>query len=454
MNPKTSAALIKLFLITVKRIAMLQGSIFLAAFLLFSTACSSQRNLQQIEDRMYDVATLSGNGFSGILIYDPSEQQIIFEHNADRYFIPASNIKLLTFYTGLKMLGDSVPGLYYSVNNDSLVFWGSGDPSFLQRDFSYSPTLSFLKDREEKLFYTTPDFEESGLGSGWAWDDYNSAYSAERASFPVFGNVVTFNRKPFVPIPIAHPVFFQSQVFPDSSAVQFSGIKREPDRNTFTYSTHGRREQQIPFRYSHELAVELLEDTLQKEITILRDFPKRRRNINVLHSIPADSLYKKMLQDSDNFIAEQILLLSAGSISDSLSTSIAIDYMKENHLEDLPHELKWVDGSGLSRYNLVTPRSLVVLLEKIYQEIPEERLFSLMAVGGVSGTIKNLYRARTPYIFAKTGSLGNVHNLSGYMLSATGKVLIFSYMNNNYMIPTSQIKEHMEALLRNIHLTH
>src|SRR5690606_39863376 len=89
-------------------------------------------------------------------------------------------------------------------------------------------------------------------------------------------------------------------------------------------------------------------------------------------------LYKVMMQDSDNFIAEQLLLSCAGVLSDTLAPEIAIDYMKANFLSDLPDEPIWIDGSGLSRYNLFTPRSIVMLWDKILESVPRQRLFRLL----------------------------------------------------------------------------
>lgn len=422
----------------------------LLSTLLLLVACGTNRKVGQPRDLQF---AGYGSGFTGILIYDPTEQKVIYEHNADSYFTPASNIKLLTFYTGLKMLGDSVPALEYKTSNDSLIFWGTGDPTLLRKDFAYSPTLSFLKGSKETLYYAVPDFDEPRFAPGWAWDDYNSAYSAERSSFPIYGNVVSFTPDPRFSYPSTHPAFFQSFTSFDASEGKTSGITRNPDANIFTYNTAGteNREQQVPFRHSHELAVALLQDTLKREVNLVTGLPKKRSDYETLYSVPTDSLFKVMLQESDNFIAEQILLLSSSTISDSLQSSGAIKYMKEHYLNDLPYEIRWVDGSGLSRYNLITPRTLVTLLDEIFKEVPEQRLFHLLPAGGVSGTLKNSYHAETPYIFAKTGTLGNVHNLSGYLRTREGKILIFSYMNNNYMIPTSQVKKQMEALLKSVH---
>ncbi|MEQ9412878.1 MAG: D-alanyl-D-alanine carboxypeptidase, partial [Cyclobacteriaceae bacterium] len=134
-----------------------------------------------------------------------------------------------------------------------------------------------------------------------------------------------------------------------------------------------------------------------------------------------------------------------------LKTDIAIEYVKSKFLFDLPDEPQWVDGSGLSRYNLFTPRSIVKLWEKILVLVPQERLFQLLAIGGEAGTIKNYYKATPAYIYGKTGTLSNNHCLSGYLITKKGKLLIFSFMNNNYTASSNDIKKDMESVLLEIH---
>ena len=415
---------------------------------LFLASCSTTNQI----NTTFNKAEAFKQGFSGLVVFDPEENKMIYERYSNKYFTPASNIKLLTFYAGLKILGDSIPALKYVVKNDSLIFWGTGDPSFLYPDLPESMVYQFLKNRKEKLYYLPPVFTEAHFGPGWAWDDYNSYYSVERSAFPIYGNYVKFDFLPGLGTPNSSPSFFEDNLVIEPDASQ--EIIRDPAANIFRHKTFIENKgfsQIVPFIYSPELFVKLMADTLKKPVEIIRQKTEGFSEIKTIYSLPADSLYKTMLQQSDNFIAEQILFMVSGKISDSLKTNLAIDHIKDNFLKDLPNEPFWVDGSGLSRYNLVTPRSMVKLLEKISREVPQKRLFKLLATGGKSGTIRNSYVAEEPYIFAKTGSLRNNHNLSGYLKARSGKVLIFSFMNNNYTVPSSEIKKQMELILRKIY---
>lgn len=423
------------------------------------TSCSTTKKISKKIDHSFETSEAFRQGFSGLIVYDPASGEVLYEHNSKKYFTPASNTKLLTFYTGLKVLGDSVPGLRYAVQNDSLVFRGTGDPSFLHEEFPYSQAFQFLKDREEELFFAPPKYTEDHFGPGWAWGDYNWYYSVERGAFPMYGNYVDFTFLPSDSVPRVYPPYFQDKVIIENDLHKTrSGATRDLSENIFTLNHkpgNPEREQAVPFKYSSELVVELLSDTLDRNVKLLKEVPPSFNDFQTVYSLPTDSLYKRMLQVSDNFIAEQILLLSANKISDTLKTSIAIDYMKSAYFKDLPDKPQWVDGSGLSRYNLFTPRTVVKILEKIQQEVPQARLFNLMAAGGESGTIKNLYKGEEePYVFAKTGTLNNNHSLSGFIKTKSDRILIFSFMNSNYTVPTSMIKEEMGKILREIYLNY
>jgi D-alanyl-D-alanine carboxypeptidase/D-alanyl-D-alanine-endopeptidase (penicillin-binding protein 4) len=438
-----------------KRLFQPPAYIFIISILLVFNSCSATKKLSKNFDDSFENSEAFKKGIVGFIVYDPEFGKVLYEHNSEKNFTPASNTKLFTFYTGLKILGDSVPAIKYGIHNDSLVFKGTGDPTFLHHKFSDSKVLEFFDKRKEKLLYVLPNFTEEFFGPGWAWDDYKWYYAVERGDFPIYGNFVKFTFEPGNSIPNVEPSFFNKFIEIDSTyAGKTSLAIRNFYGNKFV-SQHSLesigRVQEVPFKYSPELAVDLLSDTLNKPVKIIKKVPKHFLPLKTLYSIPTDSLYKRMLQESDNFFAEQILLMSAEKISDTLKTQIAIDYMIKEHLKVLPDEIKWVDGSGLSVYNLFTPRTMVKLLELISEEVPRERLFKLLPVGGQSGTLKNFYKAETPYIFAKTGTLSNTHTLSGFLKTKKGKILIFSFMNDNYTIPTSRLKQEMERMLKNIH---
>ena len=113
---------------------------------------------------MIDTSQVFSANLTGFALYDPETNEMIHSQNGDRYFTPASNTKLFTFYTGLKLLPDSLKGLEYEVRGDSLIFWGTGDPSFLHPDFGNDKVYEFLKNREEKLFYSDSNFDDELLG--------------------------------------------------------------------------------------------------------------------------------------------------------------------------------------------------------------------------------------------------------------------------------------------------
>lgn len=415
--------------------------------LLFLGSCSPARQLQKELKRDFKSSEVFKNSFSGFAIYDPQENKMLFSHNAEKYFVPASNMKLFTFYTAQKMLGDSVPGIFYSIKNDSLIFSGTGDPTLLNPDLPNSPVFEFLKHTEKDLYFQPAIATEAALGPGWAWDDYNYSFSAERSQFPIFGNLAVFKfseeGKLLKVIPEA---FRDSIVFSEDPAAP--RLRRAIDRNIFYVTEKPKKDslQKVPFRTSTELAVHLLADSLHRKIEIL---PKAHKfqPTGLLYSVPADTLYKKMLQDSDNFIAEQLLLLASRTISDTLSSKAAIEVSKMTFLKDLPNEPRWVDASGLSRYNLGTPKSFVFLLERMKDEIGTEKMFRLLPAGGQSGTLKNMFTGSEPYVYAKSGSMSSIYNLSGYLVTKSGKILIFSFMNNNFYGSSSVLKTEIKRIL-------
>jgi D-alanyl-D-alanine carboxypeptidase/D-alanyl-D-alanine-endopeptidase (penicillin-binding protein 4) len=126
-----------------------------------------------------------------------------------------------------------------------------------------------------------------------------------------------------------------------------------------------------------------------------------------------------------------------------------INQLLNKELAGLPQRPHWVDGSGLSRYNLFTPRDMVWILDQLKNEFGLDRMERLLPTGG-NGTLRNYYKQDSGYIFAKTGSLSDVVALSGYLLTKKKRLLIFSILVNNFLGKGSELRREIEQFLHGI----
>lgn len=430
------------------------ASKYLAVFgLIFLMSCSTERQVSKSLKKVFTLSEVLKQYYVGFALYDMSAKKMLFEQHADQYFTPASNTKLFTFYAGLKMISDSIPSLRYIEEGDSLIFWGTGDPSFLQSKLKGTKAADFLRLSNKKLFYAPGRYTGHFYGSGWQWDDYNDYYQAEINELPIMDNLVS------VTIRNGKPVISPG-VFKDCFAVDSLSKKNDfiVDRNfidnQFKYPDISPKEgyrQQIPYKVSLPTTLSLLSDTLHKQVTVINR--KMPVNAKTIYNLKRDSVLKELMLPSDNFIAEQLLLVYGNQLGEELNTDKVINHVLKNYLSELPDKPIWVDGSGLSRYNLFTPRDMVKVLELIYTEINNpERLYDLLPAGGKSGTLRNAYpKTNQPFVFGKTGSLSGVHNQSGYVLTKSGKTYIFSFMNNNFVVPTTEVRKEMARIMTYIH---
>lgn len=417
-------------------------------------ACAPNRMIRNKVQKEFKNSSIIKQYQVGFALYDQEKKEMIFEKDAAKYFTPASNTKLYTFYAGLKIIPDSIPSLRYIEKQDSLIFWGTGDPSFLQSQLKGTKAFNFLKQTNKKLFFASGRYTGDFYGSGWQWDDYNDYYQPEINELPLMDNVVLVSAVKEGVMQISPQTFNACFVKDSTEKTKPFKVVRDFNVNTFHYPQSvipAKYAQQIPYKTSLATTMSLLADTLHKNVGLVS--MKMPANAKTIYNLKSDSVFKQMLLPSDNFIAEQLLLVYADKLGEEMNTAKIINRINTQYLSTLPDKPKWVDGSGLSRGNLFTPRDMVALLELIYKEVNnQERLFSLLPAGGKTGTLKNAYpKTDHPFVFGKTGSLTGNHSQSGYVVTKKGRTLIFSFMNNNFVLPTADVRKEMVRIMTYIH---
>jgi D-alanyl-D-alanine carboxypeptidase/D-alanyl-D-alanine-endopeptidase (penicillin-binding protein 4) len=397
--------------------------------------------------------------FTGFSLLDAVSGEILADVNGARYFTPASNTKVLTLYASLSLLGDSLPGLELrpealDASRTVMLVRPTGDPTFLHPDFAaWQAPFDFLKKQPGPIWVCPIQPALDRFGPGWAWDDYPYDFQAERSQFPMYGNAVRLRLR--AGQADVSPRFFQDHFEAQENAVPGAGIARQEFDNQWfvSKSAPSDGDRLLPFtRVDRGL---LLSDTLGRLAEYVEGYglensvgPWRR-----IPSAPVDTVLRLMMQQSDNFLAEQLLLTAAKKKTGRFDQDSLIRWLLDSSaLRQLPQRPKWVDGSGLSRYNLVTPQAMTGILRLLWQQQPRQRLFGLFPAGGQSGTIAGWYPGPSgkPYVFAKTGSMGGVHCLSGYLVAKSGKVLIFSFMHNNFVGSSRAWKLEMQRVLEQL----
>jgi serine-type D-Ala-D-Ala carboxypeptidase/endopeptidase (penicillin-binding protein 4) len=429
----------------------------LLALLLFLGACSGTRALDKKYSRTTRKAVKESPVFSrsqtGFVLLDPANGKVLCNVNGDKYFTPASNTKILTLYASLVLLGDSIPRLRYGFTpNRQLLVQGTGDPSWLNPLFNaWQPVSAFFQEPKAVLTRLPGAATLPRWGAGWCWDDFSEDYSLEISDLPLYGHLRSLTRKygrwqPYTAVP---PL--------PQGVLKVSADVQSPQRDALSDTIftparlplEGEETVQIPVFQPRKQVTRWLRDSLH--------WPVQERDSTLVlrgkwYVTPVDTVYRRMMHESDNFVAEQLLVLCAGEKFDTLSTSKLLRWAKDSLLAFLPQPLRWVDGSGLSRYNQNTPMNFALILQKLWQKIPEKRLFDLFPAGGRSGTIARWCAGKNgqPYVFAKTGSMSGVLCMSGYVVTRHGRTLVFSFMHNQFLGSNKDWRMEMQQLLEQI----
>lgn len=435
-----------------------------AVILMLCMSCATQKRSARPDDDplgRFVTDSVFNEAHLGASIYDPATSRFVYDYQGTKFFVPASNTKILTCYAAMKYLKHILPGIKYYENDTAMYLIPTGDPTLLHRDYPDQPVIKFLQQQQKKLFITDLIFKDEPLGSGWSWDDYNDDYMVERNALPVYGNTIKWmqqkvqgqaaNPQESVSVFSDPEISWKLRFEPNSDKKEFH-VQRERMQNVFhvTEGDEDHAQEEVPFVVDGiRSALELLPDTIGKEITMADHFRMNDPMSKVVWSQPVDSVLRPMMYRSDNFFAEQLLEMVSAERTGVMSDKLVIDTLLKTDLAGLPQKPVWVDGSGMSRYNLFSPHIFVSVLDKMQNEFGIERIKAIFPAGD-SGTLKGYYRDASSYVYAKTGSMSGVLALSGFLYTRKNRLLIFSILVNNYKESSRPIRRRIEKFINEV----
>lgn len=454
-----------------------------------SISTGSRAELRAFIDSMADAPEFS-NAHWGILIVDPARHDTLYSRNAGKLFMPASNMKIPTSATALTQLGPdyrfrttfAARGTIANgtLDGDLLVI-GRGDPSVSDH---------MLKDAMIPLRLIADSIAARGItritgrvlpygdafpgdvfGYGWTYADFEDSYSApidellfnegfstalvrgaaqpgtpatitpSPARFPFRGSVMTVERRPGDSTRTTHvrtrkdsttwQEIFSGQIgVNDTTTVEVT--HHDPDQAYVTAFTEALVSRGIAVGGSAEASTGPI-DTLA-----------------TLSSPPLSEILKALMKPSQNQIAEMLFRTIAlekygAGRPDSAAAAVRAQLAQWG----VPaNEAVIRDGSGLSRYDYITPRTIVRIFDAMRGSPNFQVYYDALPIAGVDGTIRNRMKG-TPAennVHAKTGSVALSRSLSGYVTTADGHMLIFSFLSNNWTVPTRAVERVQDAI--------
>ncbi|HYH15527.1 MAG TPA: D-alanyl-D-alanine carboxypeptidase, partial [Flavisolibacter sp.] len=299
----------------------MKRNLLFLAILAVCYSCSPTQQIRRTAEKGLLQSEPLQTAHIGISIFDPGANKYLYNYQGDKYFVPASNTKIPTCYAAMKYLGDSLVGLRYTVSGSTITIEPSGDPTFLHSDFKVHRAYQLLQ-QYENISIQKPLFEDEFIGSGWSWNDFKEAYMAQRSNLPIYGNTVRLSWKGAQQVQVAPSYFATSLEVGEPLTTGFT-IEKPWEENRFIALAGSSKNAEVPFRPTIGTIQTLLADTLKRKVEM--DVFSTKRPANVVYSQPTDSLLKPMMHRSDNFFAEQSLLMAGNEFLGVMSDNKIID---------------------------------------------------------------------------------------------------------------------------------
>ena len=434
-----------------------------------------------------------GRGSIGVKITSLTSGKVIFENDAEKYFMPASNMKNFTVAAALERLGPDhrfVTSVYVPampsdgvVSGDLRVF-GRGDVSMSTRFSGAQDPMSSLDALVEKIVAAgvkeikgsivgdDSHFRGFAIPGGWEWDDLQWSYGAEVSGLPLNDSVVTLSVTPgpagygctvkFVPFNTVMRVMNQCTTT-SSASPRTLKIHKRLDQNlieitgSLPVGNSGFSGQVSVSRPAEMFASLLRQRLIEKGVKVTGGHRYEKRldgslpsgvELVKVESLPLSAIAAQTMKPSQNMYTETLLwtlgelernaTVAPGggtTVSTADSAELGIASVKKflTGIGVAPDGIIQYDGSGLSRHNLITPSAVVQLYTYMARQSRYSQAWrDSLTIGGIDGTLRNRFRGTRANnnVRGKTGTIDQVSALSGYVRTAAGEELVFSMVVN------------------------
>ncbi len=406
----------------------------------------------------------------GIEIVETKDKKVLYSNNAEKLFVPASGAKIIISLAALSLLKPEYrfkTEIFFDSKN--LYIKGYGDPSLQTQDLQEIADKIIEKGikRIENIICDDSYFDQQEIGEGWVEEPEAFGFNARISALSLNNNCVRIFIKPaekpgkevkFILYPRSNFVGAINDAvtgYKDSLRVErkiIGGrnylvlrgeISKESSGKTFV------RHIENPALHTATALKKVLETRgikVKGKIS-KRELPDSLKPIYTHYSEPLVHLIYEMNKESVNFYADQILKTLGAELSEPPGSFEKGRLKLREFLEGIglgENEFRIYDGSGLSRYDLISPNGIVkVLLYGLSDFEIRPDLLSSFPTAGIDGTLKRRLRgsSSTRKVRAKTGTMLGISSLSGYTLTEKGNLIVFSIMMNNYTTSASLIRK-------------
>jgi serine-type D-Ala-D-Ala carboxypeptidase/endopeptidase (penicillin-binding protein 4) len=459
---------------------------------------SPAANLETRIDQIVDASPLAKRSFIGIQVVNLDTHKTLYARNADKFFVPASNMKLFTTALALTRLGPDYHLVTKLISDaaGNLVLAGGGDPSLSGRDYPYQKEAS-----NRPPLYALEQLVDGAIGAGleqvdgdiigddtlypwvpyppnWSQDDALGLDGAPVSALTLNENVISLRIRAgenpgeaveITPWPSVEYFGIDNRIVTgEVKSTRHIEVSRLPGSRQLLLS--GSVPAGSPL-VAETVAVDdpalfaacaLYDMLTRKGVTIHGTVRARHRSpdqpledisgrVWALRSSPPLSQLLQVVDKVSQNLHAELVLRETGRVMGSGGTRESGIRVLDGFLHEIgapSDEYRMDDGSGLSRNADVTPRLINRLLAYMSASPQRDVWLSLLPVGGEDGSLTHRLccSSESRNIVAKTGTLSRVVALSGYADSKTQGNLAFSILINNYGARTQDVQAWVDKI--------